>query len=114
MACNKAIEPANFAITEDGYFMRVDGFLSMPKQATQETLGYGMIPCKSSTIFRCVPKKEMPAEYARANEKAAAGELPDNSERVYISHYDANGKSMLEPEWAEETQGALQTYAAEG
>ena len=113
VACDKAVEPCNLAITENGYFMRVDGGLGVAQQAKQRTPGYGLIPCKSSSIFRCVPKEEMPQEYAKAAPNVA-DDIPENFDPVYISHLDANGQSMLELDWEEKTKDSLQTWAPEG
>ncbi|WP_257448977.1 hypothetical protein [Archangium lipolyticum] len=135
VACNKAVEPANFALYEDGYFMRVDGDLGVAKMATQMARGYGLLPYKSSSIFRCVPKNEMPPEYAEAARKAQQakdasegkpaknyqdpeeylGELPVVNDRpIYLSHLDEKGQTLLDPAWVEKPTGALETWAPEG
>jgi hypothetical protein len=113
VACDKVVEPSNLAIAEDGYFMRVDGALGLAKMAKQRTPGYGMIPCKSSSIFRCVPLKEMPQEYAKDDPEIAKMVLEDIVP-VYVSHIDENGQNMLEAAWVETPQGPLETWAPQG
>ncbi|QRN93187.1 hypothetical protein JRI60_28730 [Archangium violaceum] len=113
VACDKAVEPRNLAITEGGYFMRVDGSPSVAGVSKQPTPGYGLIPGKSSSIFRGVTQDEMPKEYAKDSQKLVDMIPEDEDNPVYISHYDANGQSMLEPLWKENLKdhGALETWA---